>query len=374
MRILLMPDKFKGSLTTNEVIEALKYGILEECPNAKISSIIASDGGDGFLNAVSQNVSCQQIDTETFDPLGRDIASYYLYDPVENVAYIELAKASGVEMLSEDERNAMLTSTYGTGVEIRHAIDRGAKTIYIGLGGSATNDGGIGIAAALGYSFLDGSQDELKPNGENLSRIQHIQKGDGPDFDSISIIAINDVDNPLYGKNGAAHIYAQQKGASSDEIQELDEGLRNLDRVVTTHLDKDVALLGGSGAAGGTGFGLKAFLNAEFIAGIDFVLNLSDATKVLEEHEFDFIITGEGKLDRQTLNGKLIKGVVDLGAKYNIPVIAVCGQSEIKEDNSESLGLLKIIEIRDVSKPIQFSIENAYVLTKRAIGDYLNKL
>jgi glycerate 2-kinase len=374
MRILLIPDKFKGSLTSNEVIEALKYGILEKYPNAKISSIIASDGGDGFLHAVSQNVGCQQIDTKTLDPLGREIASYYLYDPVENVAYIELAKASGIELLSEDERNAMLTSTYGTGVEIRHAIDLGAKTIYIGLGGSATNDGGIGIAAALGYSFLDGSQNELKPNGKNLSRIQHIQKGDGPDFDSISIIAINDVDNPLHGKNGAAYIYAQQKGANPDEIQELDEGLGNLDRVVTSHLNKDVALLGGSGAAGGTGFGLKAFLNAEFIAGIDFVLNLSGATKLLDEHEFDFIITGEGKLDRQTLNGKLIKGVVDLGAKYNIPVIAVCGQSEIKEDSSESLGLTKIIEIRDVSKPIQFSIENAYVLTKRAIGDYLNKL
>lgn len=374
MRILLIPDKFKGSLTANEVIEALKYGILEKHHNAKISSIIASDGGDGFLHAVSQNVPCQQIGTKTFDSLGRDITSYYLYDPKENVAYIELAKASGIELLSEDERNAMFTSTYGTGVEIKHAIDRGAKTIYIGLGGSATNDGGIGIASALGYSFLDGSQNELKPNGKNLSRIQHIQKGDGMDFDSVSIIAINDVDNPLYGKNGAAHIYGRQKGASSDEIQELDEGLRNLDRVVTTHLNKDVALLGGSGAAGGTGFGLKAFLNAEFIAGINFVLNLSGATKLLDEHRFDFIITGEGKLDSQTLNGKLIKGVVDLGAKYNTPVIAVCGQSEIKEDSSESLGLAKIIEIRDVSKPIQFSIENAYALTKKAIVDYLSEL
>ncbi len=374
MRILLIPDKFKGSLTANGVIEALKHGILEKYPKAKISSIIASDGGDGFLHAVSQNVQCQQIDTKTFDPLGRDIASYYLYNPVENVAYIELAKASGIELLSEDERNAVLTSTYGTGVEIKHAINRGAKTVYIGLGGSATNDGGIGIAAALGYSFLDGSQNELKPNGKNLSRIQHIRKGDGPDFGSVSIIAINDVDNPLYGKNGAAHIYGRQKGASSDEIQELDEGLRNLDRVVTAHLNKDVALVGGSGAAGGTGFGLKAFLNAEFIAGINFVLNLSGATKLLDEHGFDFIITGEGKLDRQTLNGKLIKGVVDLGAKYNIPVIAVCGQSEINEDSSESLGLAKIIEIRDVSKPIQFSMENAYILTKRAIGEYLNQL
>lgn len=211
MRILLIPDKFKGSLTANGVIEALKHGVLEKYPNAKISSIIASDGGDGFLHAVSQNVPCQQIGTETFDPLGRDITSYYLYDPKENVAYIELAKASGIELLSEDERNAMFTSTYGTGVEIKHAIDGGAKTIYIGLGGSATNDGGIGIASALGYNFLDGSQNELKPNGKNLSRIQHIQKGDGMDFDSVSIIAINDVDNPLYGKNGAAHIYGRQR-------------------------------------------------------------------------------------------------------------------------------------------------------------------
>jgi glycerate kinase len=374
MRILLIPDKFKGSLSANEVIEALKHGILEKYHNAKISSIIASDGGDGFLHAVSQNVPCQQISTKTFDPLRRDIISYYLYDPKENVAYIELAKASGIELLSEDEKNVMFTSTYGTGVEIKHAIDEGAKTIYIGLGGSATNDGGIGIASALGYNFLDGSQNELKPNGKNLSRIQHIQKGDGMDFDSVSIIAINDVDNPLYGKNGAAHIYGGQKGASSDEIQELDEGLRNLDRVVTTHLNKDVALLGGSGAAGGTGFGLKAFLNAEFIAGINFVLNLSGAAKLLDEHRFDFIITGEGKLDSQTLNGKLIKGVVDLGAKHNTPVIAVCGQSEIKEDNSESLGLAKIIEIRDVSKPTQYSIENAYALTKKAIVDYLSEL
>lgn len=375
MKILLIPDKFKGALAANEVISAIANGVKGAMPNAEIHSILASDGGEGFLNAILQNVSCNTVRLETQDPLGRRIISEYLFNEIESVAYIELAKASGLELLAEEERNVMQTSTFGTGLLIVDAIKKGATKIYLGIGGSATNDAGIGIAEALGFYFLDKEGLQLPPNGSSLSKINSIhKKSNSVLLKGISFFAINDVDNPLFGDNGAAYTYAKQKGASSEEIEKLDRGMRNFAAIVKKQTKKDFANLEGAGAAGGTSYGLHVFCDADFIAGIDFVLQIAKVAEFLSKNEVDYIITGEGKFDNQTLHGKLIKGVVDLGIQHNVPVITFCGHLDIEENVLENFGLEAVIEIRDPKKPLEYNLVNANTFLEYHVNIFFKNL
>jgi len=213
-RFLLIPDKFKGSLSASDVIQSIADAIKATVADSQIVSVFASDGGDGFLQSVSEYIPIECIDIKTVDPLGRPLVSPVGFDSAGKTAYIELAKASGIVLLNEDEKNPMLTSTYGTGLQIREAIRLGANKIYLGIGGSATNDGGIGIANALGYKFFDENDCELAPIGKNLTKIKSIESNFK--YHAISFYAINDVRNPLYGKNGAAYVYAKQKGGTID--------------------------------------------------------------------------------------------------------------------------------------------------------------
>ena len=399
MRVLLIPDKFKGSLDAKEVVGAISKGIRLARPDAEIHSVLASDGGDGFLDAVLENVNCKMVTVETVDPLGRTIEADYLRDAATQSAYIELARASGLALLRIAEPDAIHTSTFGTGLQIRNSIENGAKNIYLGLGGSATNDGGTGIAKALGYRFLDAQGNELEGKGSDLGKIENIDSGgvipnvkaalnkdisktnstgwDDPNRkatqNDISFYAINDVDNPLVGPRGAAHVYGAQKGASISEIRVLDKGLRHLDSLVSHRLGKSFANHPGCGAAGGTAYGLKAFCNAEFISGIAFVLQLSKVDDILKSQAFDYIVTGEGKFDRQTLHGKLIKGVSDLGVKYHVPVVAFCGLLALTPEEKKVAGPQKIIEIRDVSKPVEYSMINAAELLRECASRFFKE-
>ena len=290
MRFLLIPDKFKGSLAANEVVGALAEGILKVYPDAKIAHILASDGGEGFLDAVSNHRTVERIDTTTSGPLGRPLHSYYLWDITEQVAYIEMAMASGLELLAEKERDPTKTTTWGTGLQIKDAIERGSKDIFLGIGGSATNDGGMGMAAALGYRFLDASGQTLEPVGGSLTKLATI-KHPARSFSNVKLHALNDVNNPLYGPNGAAYVYGPQKGADPEQVQELDDGLRNLEKVVLTDLKQDAANIPGSGAAGGFAYGLKVFCNARFVSGSRFILKLAGADTIIESRKPDMIIT-----------------------------------------------------------------------------------
>jgi len=371
MNVLLIPDKFKGSISAKGVIEALTMGIRRAVPNASIDTVLASDGGDGFLDAVSNYVAVETVVGDTIDPLGRKIKAPYLLNQETDTAYVELAKASGLELLKETERNPMFTSTLGTGIQILDAIHKGAKKIFIGLGGSATNDGGIGIANALGNTFLDASGNELRPIAANLSKIDRIDNSKARRLlKDISIFAVNDVSNPLFGENGAAYIYAEQKGADRNEIEVLDIGLQHLDHLVQQQLNKKNAAISGAGAAGGTAYGLKTFGNAEFISGIDFILQLAGTQKLIEQQSMDYIITGEGKIDSQTLQGKLINGVLNLGKEHGIPLIAVCGTLDMDKDDLKRQGLPYIIEVRDASKPLAYNMENAAKLVENAIHNF----
>lgn len=371
MKVLLIPDKFKGSISAKEVVGAIKKGIKKVDQDVATFSIMASDGGDGFLNAVAENIDHQRIIDNTIDPIGRSIEAEYLLSKDGRKAYIELAKASGLELLTNEELQIMHTSTLGTGSQINQVISRGAEEIYIGLGGSATNDAAIGIAHALGYTFFDVDGKSLQPISKNLLRIKKIEPPkNAEELNSVSFYAVNDVDNPLFGSSGAAYTYGRQKGASEEQVEELDKGLRNLSEVVKQQFGKDIATMAGAGAAGGTAYGLKVFLGATFISGISFILGLSGVENLLKEEKFDYIITGEGKFDDQTLHGKLIKGVVDLGSRFEVPVIVVCGKVDIEQNELGKLELEAVLEIADKTKPLQYNMEHASDLIEKRISEF----
>lgn len=374
MKILLIPDKFKGSLSAKGVVAAITKGIEKVNSKAETISIMASDGGDGFLNAVAENIDHQRIVDSSIDPLGRSIEAEYLLSKDGRKAYIELAKASGLELLTNEELDIMNTSTLGSGSQISQVISQGAEEVYIGLGGSATNDAAIGIAHALDYAFFDADGKRLHPISKNLSKISKIELSENIEqLNSISFFAVNDVDNPLFGSSGAAYTYGQQKGANVEQIEELDQGLRNLSKIVEQQLGKDCATLSGAGAAGGTAYGLKVFLDATFISGVNFILGLSGVENLLKEEKFDYIITGEGKFDHQTLHGKLIKGVVDLGGQFDVPVIVVCGKADVDQNELGKLGLEVVLEIADKTKPLQYNMEHASELIEKRISEFFTK-
>lgn len=371
MKILLIPDKFKGSLSAREVISTLEEAISSVKPDAQFYPVMASDGGDGFLDAIANYKAVERITHATSDPLGRELQAAYLYDAQTREAYVELAQASGLVLLKEEERSALHTSTFGTGQQIKHAIEQGARIIYLGLGGSATNDGGTGIAAALGYRFLDREGGELHPSGARLQDIDRIDASGVPHTTmAVSFTAVNDVNNPLFGPMGAAHVYAEQKGADTGAIKILDNGLRHLHRLVESQLGKNLAEVPGTGAAGGTSYGLKAFFGAEFISGIHFILQMAGIPDILKAQKLDYIVTGEGKIDRQTLSGKLINGVLTLGKQYDIPVIGVCGMLDVSLEELKKEGISDVIEIRDPDQSLEFNMRHASSLLKKAVAAY----
>ena len=305
MKIVLAPDKFKGSLTGIEFCDAVAEGIKRINPNIEVIKIPLADGGDGTFEILNFHLQSKAIITKVKDPLFREIDSTYLFAKDSKTAYIEMAKASGLNLLAKEEQNCFLTSTLGTGELIRHAMEKGATTIILGIGGSATNDCGIGMASALGFRFLDEFDKEVTPIGKNLIKIKRIDTSKVlKELDKVSFKIACDVSNPLYGENGAAYVYAPQKGANPEEISILDQGLQNIAKLFLEQFKIDVQKIKGAGAAGGMGAAGLAFLNAELVSGIELVKELVHFETQIQNA--DWIITGEGKLDRQTLSGKAI--------------------------------------------------------------------
>ncbi|MDC7997813.1 glycerate kinase [Gilvibacter sediminis] len=375
MKVLIIPDGFKDSLSAAQVTAAIKTGIQDANPDTQLFELLASDGGDGFLNVISHykphlnSISCQ-----TTDPLGRELIAYYLYDMKAQAAYVELAGASGIELLTQEERRVMETSTLGTGTVLKNALHQGVKHIYLGLGGSATNDAGMGIAHALGYRFLDVYGNELEPCGGSLNLVAKIIKPEKNLLESVQLTAVNDVQNPLYGPEGAAYTYAKQKGASPLQMQVLDSGLRHLDQQVAKFFGISFGEVPGTGAAGGTAYGLKAFLNAEFKQGTPFMLELCGFHEILEEHKIDLIITGEGRIDHQTKHGKLVSGVVSAAKPFKVPVYAVCGRNFLSDDEASDLGLAGIEQLYSPEQPEGYSFTNAPELAQQRAATLINAL
>jgi glycerate kinase len=369
-----MPDKFKGSLPAREVCQAIEAGVRSHFPGARFRSFAASDGGDGFLEAVGAVRALERCSATVADPLGRPVEADFMYDPSRREAFVEMARASGLVLLAEAERDPLQASTLGTGMLIREAIDRGALTIYVGLGGSATNDAGMGIASAFGYVFLDEAGRALEPVGGNLLRVQKIRKPEkGWLPEGVRLVALNDVTNPLWGPEGAAHVYGPQKGAGPEAVALLDRGLRHLDDLAGRQLGIRAGAMPGSGAAGGTAYGLRVFLGAEFVSGSDYVIRYSGLDESLKRQPADLLITGEGKIDSQSLQGKLIQGVLRLGREHGIPVLAVCGICELDSETLGKAGFRAVIEVADPARPLSWNLEHAFACTQKAVASYFGR-
>lgn len=327
MRLLLAFDKFKGSLSSQQVGEAFAAGWREVRPDDAVELLAIADGGDGTTAALVAGLGGEYRDVEVHDPLHRLVVARYGVVDGGASAVIECAAASGLARLTAAERDPLRASSYGTGELIADALVRGARRIYIGLGGSATNDGGVGMLRALGYRLYDAAGHELMGCGEELVRLAKIDGSQRmKELDAAEFIIASDVDNPLYGEHGAARVYAPQKGADEAAVQLLDEGLRNLAAVVERSEGIDFATCAGAGAAGGLGFAFMALLRATLRSGIDMVLDVLRFDSIVAR--CDLVLTGEGRIDCQTLMGKAPCGVLRRAARCNVPTIAVGGGVE----------------------------------------------
>lgn len=358
MKFVIAPDKYKGSLTGFQFCNAVEEGILKVFPHAQILKKPLADGGDGTLEVVKAYLGAEVITTEVHDPLFRKINATYLFSSAKKIAFIEMSEASGHRLLSPNELNAMETTTLGTGELILDAIKKGAKEILLGIGGSATNDGGMGMAQALGFSFYDSSDQQLAPIGKNLKKVNRISIPKTSVTNGVHFKIACDVNNPFYGTEGAAHVYAEQKGASKVEIEQLDQGLKNFAGVINSSLNIELQQVKGAGAAGGLGGGAIAFLNGKLISGIHLVMELAHFEDSLPES--DWIITGEGKLDSQTLSGKTMSGVLEKAKKHDVPVAALCGSVELEIEQQEDLGITYATSILKNFETLEEAMSNSY--------------
>lgn len=324
MKIIIAPDSFKESLSAAEVAAALAKGIQQVLPDAECVCVPLADGGEGTVDALVAATGGEWISCQVQDPLGRKVEARYGLLHQGRCAVIEMAEASGLQRVAPDERNPLLTSTYGTGQLIADALDRGVTELLLGLGGSATNDAGIGMLQALGGVFLDVEGQILPPGGAALVNLQQVDlTGLHPGLKTCRIEVACDVDNPLCGPRGASVIFGPQKGANPEQVAQLDQALASAAARLVALGWPDHRQTAGAGAAGGMGFAALSGLNASLKPGIELVM----ATTGLEARlqDADLIITGEGRLDEQTLSGKTPLGVLRLAQRHGIPVVAVAG-------------------------------------------------
>lgn len=329
-KIVIASDSFKGSISAAEVAACGERAVHRLFPDCEVVQLPVADGGEGTVETLTAALGGQSVATVVHDPLGRLITAQYGLIAKEKTAIIEMATASGLPLLQPEERNPWLTSTYGTGELIRDALERGCRKFLIAIGGSATNDGGMGLLQALGFRFLDAEGQELPGCGSSLSRIEQIDtSGALTALKECLFTVACDVSNPFYGREGAAYVFAPQKGADAEMVEALDQGLRHFAQLIQTTQGIAIDQLPGAGAAGGLGGGLVAFLQARLRPGIEMVLDaLQFDTQIAGA---DLIFTGEGKLDAQTCMGKTPFGVLRRAQQQGIPVVALGGAVEANE-------------------------------------------
>ena len=351
MKILIAPDSFKDALSAFEVARAIERGIQLADSTIETAIFPMGDGGEGSSEILGHHFHAKKMQLTVEDALGRPVSASYYFSAERQTAFIEMAEASGLQQIAADERNCMQASTFGTGQLIKHAIEAGAQRIVLAIGGSATNDAGMGMASALGFRFYDAQNNLLKGSGEDLMRMHHLDDENVILPADLQVDVICDVDNPLYGKKGAAYVYARQKGATDSEIKQLDAGLINFAKVVHQQKSMDISGVPGAGAAGGLGAGSIVFLNAKLHKGIDLMMEMTAFDQQL--NGTDLVITGEGKIDTQTIHGKLIQGITQHAGKFAVPVIAFCGMLDLDPGQVETLGLQAAFSIQ--SKPCSLS-------------------
>lgn len=357
VKVLICPDKFKGSLTAREACDAVGEGLTKTHRDIELKLVPLADGGDGTCGLLTEWQGGKTVKVEVSGPLFTPKTARYGISEDESTAFIEMAEASGLTLLSPSERNPLLTTTLGTGELIADALSRGVKNIILGIGGSATNDAGIGMASALGFDFVGADGEVLPPTGENLIHLRHVRTTRvHPGLRDVKVTALCDVTNPLYGPEGAAYVYGPQKGADKAAVELLDAGLRNFRRVVHKYMRTTVDFAG-AGAAGGLGAGARVFLNARIQKGINYLI---ENTRLEEAMKWaDVIITGEGKIDGQTFSGKVVSEVLRLAQKADKPVLAVCGICEVPLHELPGRGVKEVIVLADNETSIETAIQHA---------------
>jgi glycerate kinase len=363
MKILIAPDSFKESLKANDVAKYIEEGIRLALPEAECIRIPLADGGEGTVDALV-NASGGKIEkVKVMDPLMREIESYFGIMGDGNTAVIEMAAASGIELLEKKERDPMRTTSYGTGQLIREALNKGCSSIIIGIGGSATNDGGAGMAQALGIKLLDKNRKSIGNGGGQLNYLKFIEdmKLDKRVKETRILVAC-DVKNPLCGENGASRVYGPQKGATEKIISILDQNLNHFGDLLEAKYKNTIKTLPGAGAAGGLGAGLAAFLDAELMPGFDIIEKITRLEKVIIE--VDLVITGEGKMDEQTKFGKTPHGIAQLAKKYNKPVIGIAGSLGYDYQKLYNEGFDVLVSIIDKPMSLEMALRNASEMLK----------
>ena len=372
MKIVIASDSFKGSMTSIEVAQAAKQGILQAVPDCEVVAVNVADGGEGTVEAIVEALGGKIVVAQVGDPLGRPIAARY--GIAGSTAIIEMAAASGLPLLKAEERNPWFTSTYGTGEMIMDAISRGCSQFLVGIGGSATNDAGTGMLQALGFRFYDIHDKQIERCcGGRLQDIVRIDDTQVPAEVKNSIFTVAcDVDTPFCGPEGAAPVFAPQKGADAEMVNKLDTGMASLAKVIADKYELNVVPVAGAGAAGGMGGAFYAFLHANLKKGIAMVLDAIDFDTTIQGA--DLVITGEGKVDFQTAKGKTAAGVLGRAKKQHIPVIAIGGCVEMC-DTLLQMGFAGIYPILEEEVPLEVAMQRDFAMSNvtKTVAKYLRK-
>lgn len=357
MKIVLAPDSFKESMTAKEACEAIEKGLRKVIDKLECIHVPMADGGEGTTQSLVDATGGKFYTVEVTGPLGERKEAIFGILGDEKTAILEMAEASGLEIVSRDKRDATITTTYGTGELIKAALDKRVETILIGIGGSATNDGGAGMVQALGGKLLDRVGNEIGFGGGELAKLEKIDIANlDKRLKDVKIIVACDVQNPLTGPTGASHVFGRQKGANEEQREQLDKNLKHYAEIIRRDLGKDVETIPGAGAAGGLGAGLMAFLSAELRKGIDIVIEYSKLEDKIQGT--DYVITGEGSIDGQTRFGKTPYGVAKVAKKYDIPVIALAGNVGKDIDVLYDYGFTAIFSILPRVETLEKAINN----------------
>lgn len=363
LKVLIASDSFKGSASSKEVAASIERGIKKYRQDISINKYSIADGGEGTLETIIDQKNGRYIDLVVKGPLGEEIKTKY--GVLGDIAIIEMAKSSGLDLVKEADRNPLYTTTFGVGQMINHALDLGCRKIYIGLGGSATNDGGAGMAQALGAKLLDMNKRELGLGAKNLQNLVSLDLSNfNPKVRDAEFIILSDVDNPLCGENGASHIFGPQKGASPEDVLLLDSILFNYGSLLEHIYNMPIIDKKGAGAAGGLGAGLMTFCHAKFSSGIETVIDLIGLEEEIKTS--DLIITGEGNMDNQSTRGKAPIGISKLAKKYKLPVIAIVGGRSDDLSKVYEMGIDLVIDIVNRPMDLGYAMENTNKLLEIA--------
>lgn len=375
MKIIIAVDSYKGCLSSKEIGGIIEHTIKSHLPQSETEVIQIADGGEGMLDVISAYTEAKSVNIVANNPCMKPIPTQYGIDINNRTAYIELAQTSGLALLKKEEKNPMKTTTFGCGEQIKDALEKGCTEFFIGLGGSATNDAGTGMMQALGYRFIDNDGNELKQGGEILEKIVHIDENHKHQMlKNAHFIAVCDVNNPFCGPDGAAHIYAKQKGADDRMIADLDRGMESYAQVLLKEKGIDIRHIPGSGAAGGTTGGMIALLQAEVKSGAKVLMDISKFHDKIKGASL--IITGEGCMDKQSTMGKITGQILNEARKERIPVIAIVGDAK-NENTLMNAGFKQIYKTKPADMTTEQAMhphtarKNIEATTQKAIADFL---